>query len=164
MVTNSANIQRESEQIPGWVLYPYLYPYQMYDVDGTRKQNTLLNFSSLCRATDTHLLGYWWHLFWVPKHLPLFYVLLPLYKIFIRFTSAVCYLMAIPFTFAHQTIRDRTYLVANDIGRPWRKKACNRYPSWLWNPGQTSPEVQNRGISGPTKRTRVLQKFNKKKQ
>ena len=23
---------------------------------------------------------------------------------------------------------------------------------WLWNPGQTSPEVKNRGISGPTKR------------
>ena len=41
MVTNSANIQRESEQIPGWVLYLCLYPYQMYDVDGTRKQNTL---------------------------------------------------------------------------------------------------------------------------
>ena len=32
-------------------------------------------------------------------------------------------------------------------------------PPWLWNPGQTSPEVQNRGISGPTKRTCVLQKF-----
>ena len=29
-------------------------------------------------------------------------------------------------------------------------------------PGQTSPEVQNRGISGPTKRTCVLQKFLKK--
>ena len=25
-----------------------------------------------------------------------------------------------------------------------------RDPSWLWNPGETSPEVQNRGISGPT--------------
>ena len=36
-------------------------------------------------------------------------------------------------------------------------------PPWLWNPGQTSPEVQNRGISGPTKRTYVLQKFKKKK-
>ena len=24
-------------------------------------------------------------------------------------------------------------------------------PPWLWNQGQTSPEVQNRGISGPTK-------------
>ena len=30
-------------------------------------------------------------------------------------------------------------------------KAC------LWNPGQTSPEVQNRGISAPTKITRILQ-------
>ena len=28
-------------------------------------------------------------------------------------------------------------------------------PLWLWN-----PEVQNRGISGPTKMTHVLQKFN----
>ena len=36
-------------------------------------------------------------------------------------------------------------------------------PPWLWNPGQTSPKVQNRGISGPTKRTCVLQKFKKKK-
>ena len=26
-------------------------------------------------------------------------------------------------------------------------------PPWLWNPGQTSPEVQNRGINVPTKRT-----------
>ena len=33
---------------------------------------------------------------------------------------------------------------------------------WLWNPGQTSPEVQNRIISGPTKRTCVLQNFFKK--
>ena len=32
-------------------------------------------------------------------------------------------------------------------------------PPWPWNPGQTSPEVQNRGISGPTKRTYVLQKL-----
>ena len=29
-------------------------------------------------------------------------------------------------------------------------------PLWLWNSGQTSPEVKNRGISGPTKRTCVL--------
>ena len=35
-------------------------------------------------------------------------------------------------------------------------------PLWLWIPGQTSPEVLNRGISGPTKRTSVLQKFIKK--
>ena len=26
-----------------------------------------------------------------------------------------------------------------------------RDPYWLWNPGQTSPDVQNRGISDPTK-------------
>ena len=28
------------------------------------------------------------------------------------------------------------------------------------NPGQMSPEVQNKGISGPTKKTRVLEKKN----
>ena len=37
-----------------------------------------------------------------------------------------------------------------------------RDPPWLWNPGETLPEVQNRGISGPTKRTCVLQKLKKK--
>ena len=31
-------------------------------------------------------------------------------------------------------------------------------PPWLWNSEQMSPEVQNRGISGPTKRTCGLQK------
>ena len=39
--------------------------------------------------------------------------------------------------------------------------ACKGSP-WFWNPGQTSPEVQNRGISGPTKRTYVLKIFLKK--
>ena len=34
-----------------------------------------------------------------------------------------------------------------------------RDPPWLWNPGETLPEVQNRGISGPTKRSYVLQKL-----
>ena len=44
------------------------------------------------------------------------------------------------------------------------EEACKRgNPPWLWNPGQTSPEVQNRGISGPTKRTCVLQNLKKKK-
>ena len=38
-----------------------------------------------------------------------------------------------------------------------------RDPPWLWNPGQTSPEVQNIAISVPTKRTDVLQNFLKKK-
>ena len=38
-------------------------------------------------------------------------------------------------------------------------ESMQRDPPWLWNPGQTSPEVQNRGISGPRKRTYVLQKF-----
>ena len=36
-------------------------------------------------------------------------------------------------------------------------------PHWLWNPEHMSPEVQNRGISGPTKSTDVLH-FLKKKQ
>ena len=30
------------------------------------------------------------------------------------------------------------------------RKHAKRDPPWLWNPGQMSPEVQNRGISGPT--------------
>ena len=30
-------------------------------------------------------------------------------------------------------------------------------PLWLWDPNQTSPEVQNRVISGPTRRTHILQ-------
>ena len=30
---------------------------------------------------------------------------------------------------------------------------------WLWNLGQTLPEVQNRGITDSTKRNDVLQKF-----
>ena len=47
------------------------------------------------------------------------------------------------------------------IARRWQSTQA-RDPPWLWNPGETSPEVQNRGISGPTKRTYVLQKFKKK--
>ena len=39
-----------------------------------------------------------------------------------------------------------------------------RDPPWLSNPGETSPEVQNRGISGPTKMTYVLKKLFKKKE
>ena len=31
------------------------------------------------------------------------------------------------------------------------EKACKRDPPWLWDPGQMSWEVQNRGIHGPTK-------------
>ena len=34
-----------------------------------------------------------------------------------------------------------------------------RDPPWLWNPGQTSPEVQNRGINNSKKRTYVLLQF-----
>ena len=36
-------------------------------------------------------------------------------------------------------------------------------PPWLWNPGQMSPKVQNRGISGPIEKTGVLQKIKSKK-
>ena len=43
---------------------------------------------------------------------------------------------------------------------PWAR--IRQYPLWLWNPDEMSPEVRNRGISGPTKRTHVLQKFKKK--
>ena len=39
-----------------------------------------------------------------------------------------------------------------------------RDPPWLWNLGEMLPEVQNRGISGPTKRTYVLQQFYWKKE
>ena len=44
-----------------------------------------------------------------------------------------------------------------------RKQAC-RHPFWLWNPGQTSPEVKSKSrVSvAPQKRTCVLQKFLKK--
>ena len=34
-------------------------------------------------------------------------------------------------------------------------------PPWLWNPRQTSPEVQNRDISGPTKKTGALKRKTK---
>ena len=36
-------------------------------------------------------------------------------------------------------------------------------PPWLWNPVQTSPEFQNKSISGPTIRTDIPQFFLKKK-
>ena len=39
--------------------------------------------------------------------------------------------------------------------RWWSMKV--RDPPWLWNPGQMSPSVQNKGIIGPLKRTNVLQ-------
>ena len=44
------------------------------------------------------------------------------------------------------------------------RKHGKRDPPWFWNSGWTSPEAQNRGISGPMKRTWDLQKkFSKKK-
>ena len=36
-------------------------------------------------------------------------------------------------------------------------------PLWLWNPEETSPEVQNRVISGPTWKTDVPRKLKKKR-
>ena len=44
------------------------------------------------------------------------------------------------------------------IASRWQSMQA-RDPPWLWNPGQTSSEVQNRGISGPSKRTHVLLNF-----
>ena len=38
-----------------------------------------------------------------------------------------------------------------------------RDPAWLWNQGQTSSKVQNKSISGPTKRTQVFKKKKSKK-
>ena len=48
-------------------------------------------------------------------------------------------------------------------GSCWQQGIQARYQPRLWNPGKKSPEVQNRGISGPTKRTCVLPKNFKKK-
>ena len=40
------------------------------------------------------------------------------------------------------------------------EEACKQgNPPWLWNPGQTLPKVQNRGISGPTKGLVSYKKF-----
>ena len=50
----------------------------------------------------------------------------------------------------------RIRLHAGDKAIRWRN------PSWLWQPWQTSPEVQSTGISARTKRTDVLQKCFKK--
>ena len=38
-----------------------------------------------------------------------------------------------------------------------RQNKLVRDPPWLLNPGQTSPEVQNGLIGGPTKKNYVLQ-------
>ena len=43
----------------------------------------------------------------------------------------------------------------------WKSKQVSD-PPWLWNLAQTSPLVQKRGISGPTKRTCVLQNLKKR--
>ena len=51
--------------------------------------------------------------------------------------------------------------VLHNPGCPF--KMLSEDPPALLPPGQTSPEVQNSGINGPTKRTYVLQKFKKKK-
>ena len=44
------------------------------------------------------------------------------------------------------------------VAHRWQSMQA-RDPPWLWDPGQTSPEVQSRGISGPTKRTDIPQLF-----
>ena len=49
----------------------------------------------------------------------------------------------------------RILLYAGDKALNWRDPAC------LWNPRQTSPEVQNRGISGPQKGD-ILEKLTNK--
>ena len=73
-------------------------------------------------------------------------------------------------TFASMWINIYVYTVSRSctrgesqefIAHGWQSTQV-RDPPWLWNPGETSPEVKNRGISGPTKRTYVLQKFLKK--
>ena len=43
------------------------------------------------------------------------------------------------------------------------RKGASKKSTLALKPIQMSPEVQNRGISGPTKRTHVLQKFREKK-
>ena len=48
------------------------------------------------------------------------------------------------------------------IAHRWQSMQV-RDPSWLWNPGETLPKVQNRGISGPTKRAYVLQNLKKRR-
>ena len=49
-------------------------------------------------------------------------------------------------------------------GESWdyTSEKSNKGSTLVWTPKQTSPEVQNRGISGPTKRTYVLQNLQKK--
>ena len=51
----------------------------------------------------------------------------------------------------------RNPLCAGQEARKWGN------PPWLWNPGQTSPQVQNRGISGPRKGLMSSKNFKKKK-
>ena len=45
------------------------------------------------------------------------------------------------------------------VHRMQAKRTQVRDPPWLWNPGETSPEVQNRGISGPQKGLLSSKKF-----
>ena len=52
---------------------------------------------------------------------------------------------------------------SGEYGDHTSKKARKGDQPRLWNPGQTSPKLQNRGISGPTKGTHVPQKFILKK-
>ena len=54
----------------------------------------------------------------------------------------------------HYTIDESKEFTAH---RWWSRQVRNL--PYRWNPGQTPPEVQNRGISGPTKRTYDLKIF-----
>ena len=44
-----------------------------------------------------------------------------------------------------------------------RQVRIRQNPLWLWNPEETSPEVQSRGISGPTKGLMSSKNLKKKK-
>ena len=45
------------------------------------------------------------------------------------------------------------------VTRRWQESMQARYPPWFSIPGQMSREVQNRGITGTTKRISVLRSF-----
>ena len=55
--------------------------------------------------------------------------------------------------------RPKFYYVDPPLPLHTGDKACKQWnPTWLWNPEVKSPEVQNRGISGPSKRIDVQKK------
>ena len=59
----------------------------------------------------------------------------------------------------------RSVVVAPEVNLRNTLHAGNEaYKQWLRNLGQMSPEVQNKGISGSTKKTDVIQKLDKEQQ